>query len=108
MAQIDADGNGTVDFDEFVCLMIKVLIEERNQPEELLEVFQAFDVDKDECINQQDLMVGFQNLGQPLDSEEAAKMINLYSTNGASLSFEDFVTMMMYDPTDPAIPDKKQ
>ena len=61
--EIDQDGNGEVDFDEFILLMIKVLQEERNQPEELLEVFQAFDVNGDGVVDASDLLKAFKELG---------------------------------------------
>ena len=45
--QIDYDGNGEVDFDEFVCLMVKTVYEADKAEEELVEVFHRFDKNRD-------------------------------------------------------------
>ena len=48
MTEIDENSDGQVSYDEFICLICKVLREERNLPEELKAVFHAFDVDEDD------------------------------------------------------------
>ena len=48
-----------VNYDEFICLIVKVLLEERNLPEELKEVFLSFDIDGDEKVSLEDLMISF-------------------------------------------------
>ena len=71
IAMIDYDGDGEVDFDEFVCLMVKTLYDADKAEEELVEVFRKFDKNGDNVINPQDLMVAFHELGYACEEEEA-------------------------------------
>ena len=53
--EVDEDDSGEIDFDEFCKLMIKKMSE--NEPEEeLKEVFNMFDKNKDDCVNYLDLI----------------------------------------------------
>ena len=105
MNEIDENNDGQVSYDEFICLICKVLREERNLPEELKEVFRAFDEDKDDMISAEDLNASFKRLGYQLQPDEASKMIKLFDKdNDNALSFQEFIQMMMFDPNDPLIP----
>ena len=54
--EIDENGNGMVEFDEFVILMVKTSTKESMAEEELVEIFKIFDKDGDGQISVQDLM----------------------------------------------------
>ena len=56
---IDFDENGEIDFPEFVVLMVKTLNEAGQAPEELAELFDRFDINKDGKIDSNDLMNKF-------------------------------------------------
>ena len=71
IAMIDYDGDGEVDFDEFVCLMVKTLYDADKAEEELVEVFKKFDKNGDNVIDPQDLMIAFHELGYSCEEEEA-------------------------------------
>ena len=63
MNEIDENNDGQASYDEFICLICKVLLEEKNLPEELKEVFTAFDVNGDELVDIEDLKASFKRLG---------------------------------------------
>ena len=52
-----------VDFQEFLCLMVKFLFVSDQAEEELVTVFKQFDQDNDGEINYQDLMTKMNELG---------------------------------------------
>ena len=54
--EIDFDGDGSVDFNEFILLMVKTLVDSDKAQEELVEVFNAFDRGADGDIDVHDLM----------------------------------------------------
>ena len=64
---IDFDDDGEVDFDEFVCLMVKTLYEADKAEEELVCVFQKFDKNCDGEIDPGDLMIALTELGYDCD-----------------------------------------
>ena len=73
--EVDENGDGDVDFDEFCGLMVKKMNE--NEPEEeLVEVFKIFDKNNDEKIDAEDLKIIFQELGEDVTDEDCRLMID--------------------------------
>ena len=101
IVQVDYDCNGTVDFNEFICLMVKTLTEADREEEELVNVFKRFDVNGDGEITWQDLVQIFTELGHDIDEEEAKEMIHFFDRDeDNSINFLEFVQLMMYNTID--------
>ena len=104
--EIDENGNGMVEFDEFVILMVKQSCKESYAEEELVEIFKIFDKDGDGKISVQDLMEQFVQLGDPINDEDARKMIRHADVDGdGSFSFTEFLKVMMYNTEDKSLSD---
>ena len=92
MRQIDSDGSGEVDFDEFLAMMAK------NAPDEEAEVlaaFQVFDADGSGSISASELRHVMANLGEKLSDEELEEMILEADTDGdGEISIEEFAMMI--------------
>lgn len=94
MNQIDADGNGAIDFPEFLALMSKNL--DDCDPEDILkESFKVFDRDGSGFIGVSELDRVFKLLGQDFKDYEIEAMIKAADVDGDGLvGFDDFMKMM--------------
>ncbi|KAK3040505.1 hypothetical protein RJ639_028951 [Escallonia herrerae] len=93
--EVDADGNGTIEFVEFLNLMAKK-IKETDAEEELKEAFKVFDKDQNGYISATELRHVMINLGEKLTDEEVQQMIREADLDGdGQVNYEEFVKMMM-------------
>ncbi|XP_063729557.1 uncharacterized protein LOC134857118 isoform X2 [Symsagittifera roscoffensis] len=76
MHEVDIDGSGTIDFDEFLYMMAKKM-RDTDSEEELRSAFRVFDRDKDGCISVTEL----RNIMGPLSEEEIQEMIGEVDKN---------------------------
>eukprot|EP01012_Entosiphon_sulcatum_P050990 TRINITY_DN699_c0_g1_i1.p2 TRINITY_DN699_c0_g1~~TRINITY_DN699_c0_g1_i1.p2 ORF type:complete len:177 (-),score=57.12 TRINITY_DN699_c0_g1_i1:99-629(-) len=95
--EVDVDGSGSIDFQEFLALMARsstdTIIEEQ-----LREAFKAFDQDDDGFISHKELKDGMYKLiGQKLSDEEVDEIIfesKFDEDQDGKISFEEFVEFM--------------
>ncbi|KAI9295191.1 calmodulin [Neoconidiobolus thromboides FSU 785] len=93
--EIDADGNGTVDFAEFLTLMARNL-KNADSEEEIKEAFKVFDKDGNGFISAAELRHVMTNLGEKLTDKEAEEMIREADVDGdGQINYEEFVRMLM-------------
>ena len=79
--EVDADGNGTLEFDEFCNLMARQM-KETNQEEELKQRFKLFDKDGNGFVDREELRDVMQQLGEKLSEEDIEEMIQDADKNG--------------------------
>ena len=73
--EVDADGNGTVEFAEFVILMMNK-VKEMTWEDEILEAFKVLDKEKDNYISERELKYFMRKVAHiKLSTEEAKAMI---------------------------------
>ncbi|KAJ1898142.1 hypothetical protein LPJ66_001750, partial [Kickxella alabastrina] len=91
---VDKDGNGTIEFAEFLTLMARQY-NTGDDEEELKEAFRVFDKDGDSFISASELRHVMTSLGEKLTTEEVNEMINEADVDGdGQINYEEFVKMM--------------
>lgn len=102
LANMDANGNGAVEFDELVRAIMPDMSEQVliNQ-EQLLEVFRSFDRDGNGYITAAELAGSMAKMGHPLTYRELSEMMREADTNGDGvISFSEFSTIMAKSASD--------
>ncbi len=93
--EVDVDGNGSIDFPEFLSLMARKM-KDTDTEEELVEAFRVFDRDGNGLISAAELWHVMTNLGEKLTDEEVDEMIKEADLDGdGHINYEEFVRMMM-------------
>ena len=93
--EVDVDGNGFVEFAEFVILMTNK-VKEMTKEEEITEAFNVLDKEKDNHISVKELKYFMRKVAHiKLSSEEAEAMIEFADSDEDGLvSFDDFVQVV--------------
>nr|KAG5711886.1 hypothetical protein BaRGS_026327 [Batillaria attramentaria] len=92
--EVDADGNGTIDFPEFLTMMARKM-KDTDSEEEIREAFRVFDKDGNGFISAAELRHVMTNLGEKLTDEEVDEMIREADIDGdGQINYEEFVAMM--------------
>ncbi|PAA53811.1 hypothetical protein BOX15_Mlig010210g2 [Macrostomum lignano] len=79
--EIDKDGNGAVNFDEFKQVM-RYRVTDSVLESEVQEAFRLFDLDGDNFINASDLKQAMLNMGERLTDVETEMMLRLADRDG--------------------------
>ncbi|XP_074503013.1 calmodulin-like isoform X3 [Sebastes fasciatus] len=84
---VDTDGNGTIEFKEFLTMMVE---------EPIKEAFRIIDKDGSGCISPAELREVMTNVKVKMTAEEVDKIIKEVDTDGdGRISYKEFVKMMM-------------
>ncbi|XP_065583072.1 uncharacterized protein LOC136042103 isoform X1 [Artemia franciscana] len=82
--EVDADGNGTIEFSEFVIAMAKS-VNDIDAEKEIKEAFDVFDKDGNGHINVEELRYVSVNLGETFSDEDIAEMLKQADFDGDSV-----------------------
>lgn len=100
MADLDENGDGIMDFDEFVIMMDRRM-SINSQRNEIAETFKVFDKDKDGKITFDDLKKVLTELGEDVSDKDVSDMIKEADKNGDGvIDFEEFMQMMCSNESD--------
>ena len=93
--EVDEDGNGEIDYHEFLQVMNRNQKRDTDTDEELSRGFKIFDADNDGQISIDDLRKLMTQLGENLTEEELEDMIRVATGEGNdTVSFEEFTTVL--------------
>lgn len=94
IAEIDTDGNGIIDFPEFLAMMAKK-VKNNRQEDEILDTFRMLDEDETGEIPVEKMKQVMANLDSKLTEEEIDEMIAEVDADGnGTVDFEEFSKMM--------------
>ncbi|RCV42866.1 hypothetical protein SETIT_9G249700v2 [Setaria italica] len=94
IAEVDKDGSGTIDFDEFVHMMTDKM-GERDARDELFKAFRIIDQDRNGKISDIDIQRLAIETGEHFTIDEVREMIEAADENGdGEIDLEEFMKMM--------------
>ncbi|KAF9028903.1 EF-hand [Hymenopellis radicata] len=92
--EVDADGDGTIDFPEFLSMMSK-RVPDLDSEEEIRQAFMVFDKDKNGTISASELKQVMAGLGEHLTDAELDAMIKeADADNNGVIDYAEFLKMM--------------
>lgn len=93
--EYDVNGDGTIDFDEFIEMMIKHTLETVDQTAEIKEAFKMFDRDGNGYIDMKELRMVITRIGQPLSPADADELMREADLDGnGKLDYTEFARMI--------------
>ena len=94
IADVDKDGSGVIDFNEFQDMMTQKMAE-RDPREEMLKAFRLFDDDETGKISFRNLKRVAKELGENMTDDEITEMIEEADRDGdGEISEEEFMRIM--------------
>ena len=98
VSKFDVNGDGQIDFDEFLAMMTG---HEKKEVDELKQAFDVFDKDGDGTISGKELEVVMKALGEHIDRDTIDLMIESVDTDANGyIDFEEFRRMMKDGPVE--------
>ena len=95
--EIDADGNGEIDFPEFLTMMLRKM-NEGNPEKELMDVFMVFDKDGSGTISPDELRSAMRVIGEKLTDDEIEDAIKLADRSGdGEVDYDEFIQFVLSD-----------
>ncbi|KAK6617931.1 hypothetical protein RUM43_014160 [Polyplax serrata] len=98
--EVDQDGNGTIEFNEFLQMMAKKM-KGGDGEEELREAFRVFDKNNDGLISSIELRHVMTNLGEKLSDEEVDDMIKEADLDGDGMVNYNGAAIRIHPPPTP-------
>jgi len=95
--EVDEDGSGSIDFEEFLVMMVRLLKEDQagKSEEELGECFRVFDKNGDGMIDRDEFAVIIRSTGEQVTEDEIDELLRDGDKNGdGALDFDEFLKMM--------------
>ncbi|XP_076437968.1 neo-calmodulin-like [Babylonia areolata] len=82
MKEMDSDGSGTLDYEEYEKLVRKVTVSPDLLKTELRQAFQVLDREKSGVLQKRQLADWLTSIGEPLSKEDTQAILNEADTNG--------------------------
>jgi len=95
--EVDEDGSGSIDFEEFLVMMVRLLKEDQagKSEEELAECFRVFDKNGDGMIDRDEFALIIRSTGEAIGEDEIDELLREGDKNGdGALDFDEFLKMM--------------
>ncbi|XP_068119360.1 troponin C, skeletal muscle isoform X2 [Hyperolius riggenbachi] len=95
--EVDEDGSGTIDFEEFLVMMVRQMKEDAQgkSEEELAECFRIFDKNADGYIDGEELAEILRSSGESIADEEIEELMkDGDKNNDGKIDFDEFLKMM--------------
>ena len=99
--EVDADPEQALDFDQF-CKIMAPRLKKADSRDEVMKVYQLFDLDKQGFLTHRDLRRMADDVGETLTDEELHEMIaEADKTGDGKISFDEFFKVMKKNCNDP-------
>ncbi|KAG5679868.1 hypothetical protein PVAND_009405 [Polypedilum vanderplanki] len=94
--EVDLDGSGTINFDEFIKLMQKVEETDFEKAESLRAAFKVFDKDNNGFVSFDELKYILTSFGEKLTDEEVQDILHEADKDrNGKLDYEEFIAMYL-------------
>ncbi|KAI3357096.1 hypothetical protein L3Q82_015560 [Scortum barcoo] len=98
--EVDEDGSGTIDFEEFLVMMVRLLKEDQagKSEEELAECFRVFDKNGDGYIDREEFALIIRSTGESISEDEIDELMkDGDKNNDGMLDFDGTCTSDEYE-----------